>query len=233
MRREEGSPLERMFRAAAASAVLAVALAGHVVGRAPEAVGDFEEVSLDEVAPEERGQRADGPAPDPVALPREPTAPALPGRGEAAALGEALRDLWRRIPAYSPVNGTSRLTSGFGWRASPFTGRREFHGGIDLAGSRGTPIVAPADGIVERVLDDRASGRVVVLEHGNGVETLYGHLDTVGVSVGQDVVRGQPLGTLGNSGWRSTGPHLHYGVKVAKRYVNPRRYLFESAPQTR
>jgi murein DD-endopeptidase MepM/ murein hydrolase activator NlpD len=189
-------------------------------------VGNLETVSVDEVAPEERGQRADDPAPLPAQLPPA-LGPEAGARGEAGELAEELRRMWRTIPEYSPVNGTSWLTSGFGWRASPFTGRREFHGGIDLAGRRGTPIVAPADGMVERVLHDDASGRVVVLDHGNGLETIYGHLDQVLVAQGQDVVRGQRIGALGSSGWRSTGPHLHYGVKVARKYVNPRRYLFE------
>jgi murein DD-endopeptidase MepM/ murein hydrolase activator NlpD len=147
--------------------------------------------------------------------------------GDLASFADELRRLWGAIPAYSPVGGRSWLTSGFGWRPSPFTGRREFHGGIDLAGPRGTRIVAPADGIVERAFLDDAAGLVVVLEHGNGIQTIYGHLDRVLVWEGKDVARGEPLGLLGNTGWRSTGPHLHYAVKVEGKYVNPRRYLFE------
>ncbi|MBI5014730.1 MAG: M23 family metallopeptidase [Deltaproteobacteria bacterium] len=213
-------------------ALAALVVAVHVSPNTARGVGNLEAVHLDEVAPDEREQRADDRAPAGGALPPELTTEDG-GRRDLGELAEELRQMWRTIPAYSPVNGTSWLTSGFGWRASPFTGRREFHGGIDLAGPRGTPIVAPADGVVERVLQDDASGRVVVLNHGNGMETLYGHLDEVSVAVGQEVVRGQRLGALGSSGWRSTGPHLHYGVKLARKYVNPRRYLFEKERASR
>lgn len=186
----------------------------------PEGFGDLEAVPLEEVAPSDRGAAA------PTGAPGESVG-ALEVRDGIAALAEALGGLWQSIPTYSPVGDSSRLTSGFGWRRSPLTGRREFHGGIDLAAARGTPIVAPADGIVARVFADAASGRVLVLEHGNGMETLFGHLDAVLVAEGQDVRRGQAIARLGSSGWRSTGPHLHYGIRVAKKYVNPRRYLFE------
>lgn len=204
---------------ASLAAVLSAASAA--AGSGAEGFGNLEAVGLDEVAPEDRAVAPrDTPVPPILLSP----GPSRPGVGD---LAEMVRGLWNAIPAYSPVNGSSRLTSDFGWRRSPFTGRREFHGGIDLAAARGTSIVAPADGIVERVFTDEASGRVLVLEHGNGMETVFGHLDDVLVAEGQGVRRGQAIAKLGSSGWRSTGPHLHYSIRFARKYVNPRRYLFE------
>lgn len=189
----------------------------------------IESVALENVAPEDResnADRVDGRGRTP--LPSDEGAE-LGERAQLADFGDQLSRLWNAIPAYSPVNAKSRLTSGFGWRRGPLSGKREFHGGIDLAAARGASVVAPADGIVETVFVDDASGRVVVLEHGNGMETLYGHLDVALVSPGQGVRRGAPIGRVGTTGWRSTGPHLHYAIRVARKYVDPRRYLFEGA----
>jgi len=191
-------------------------------------MGDLEIVSPDEVAPEDRDARSDVREPSGSLASRGIAGPRATEKEQFSLFADQLRKLWGSIPTYSPVNGRSRLTSGFGWRPSPFSGKREFHGGIDLAAARGTSIVAPADGIVERAFVDPASGLVVVLEHGNGMETVYGHLDRISVWEGKDVKRGEPLGTLGSTGWRSTGPHVHYAVKIEGKYVNPRRYLFEN-----
>ncbi len=127
-------------------------------------------------------------------------------------------------PSIWPVIGW--VTSEFGYRVSPFTGKREFHRGIDIATEIGKDIVAPADGIVERVSQEIGMGNMVRIDHGNGVVTTYGHLLKKGnVQKGQKVRRGDILGYVGNSG-RSTGPHLHYGVCMNDVYVNPRRHLF-------
>lgn len=134
---------------------------------------------------------------------------------------------WDAIPARAPVDGEHWVSSAFGWRKSPFTGTREFHSGVDLAGARGLPVVAAADGLVRRAVSDPALGKAVTLDHGNGIETVYGHLDRLSVAAGERVVRGQEIGKLGSTGKRSTGPHLHYAVRVDGKYVNPKNFLSE------
>lgn len=128
-----------------------------------------------------------------------------------------------RTPSIWPVVGW--VTSEFGYRKSPFTGRREFHNGIDIATRHGKEIVAPADGIVSKAGSNRYIGNYVWIDHGDGIVTIYGHLCDQIMEAGQIVKRGDVIGHVGNSG-RSTGPHLHYGVMVDGEYVNPRRYLF-------
>jgi murein DD-endopeptidase MepM/ murein hydrolase activator NlpD len=190
-----------------------------------------ENVRPEEVADEDRDARADAEASLTPRGPLRPGAATDPSANDQlVGLAEELRRAWQAIPQYSPVNAESRLTSGFGWRRSPVDRRREFHGGIDLAAPRGTSVVAPADAFVERVFVDGRAGLVVVLEHGNGLQTLYGHLDRVLVEPGQEVGRGVPIATVGSTGSRTTGPHLHYGIKLEGKYVNPRRYLFEPGP---
>jgi hypothetical protein len=127
-------------------------------------------------------------------------------------------------PSIWPVIGWT--TSEFGYRVSPFTGRREFHRGIDIATEIGKEVVAPADGVVSRVGEERSMGNLVEINHGNGLVTVYGHLLNRGdVKRGQKVKRGDVIGYVGNSG-RSTGPHLHYGICKDGIYIDPRRYLF-------
>ncbi len=127
-------------------------------------------------------------------------------------------------PSIWPVIGWT--TSEFGYRVSPFTGRREFHRGIDIATEIGKEVVAPADGVVSRVDEERSMGNLVEINHGNGLVTVYGHLLKRGdAKRGQKVKRGDVIGYVGNSG-RSTGPHLHYGLCKDGIYIDPRRYLF-------
>lgn len=128
-----------------------------------------------------------------------------------------------RTPSIWPVVGW--VTSEFGKRKSPFTDRTEFHNGIDIAAPHGRNVLAPADGVVKVVTTDRYMGKLVWIDHGDEVMTCYGHLRSQSVKVGQQVKRGDLIGTVGSTG-RSTGPHLHYGVQVKGEYVNPRRYLF-------
>ena len=127
-------------------------------------------------------------------------------------------------PSVTPTKGW--VTSGFGYRSSPFTRNREFHRGIDIAGRVGTSVVAPADGRVRFVGSKRSLGNSIVLEHGYGIESLYGHLSELGVKVGQRVRRGEQIGAMGSTG-RSTGPHLHYQVEVNGAPVNPRNYILD------
>jgi murein DD-endopeptidase MepM/ murein hydrolase activator NlpD len=140
---------------------------------------------------------------------------------------DQLEDKHHRLassPAIWPVRGW--LTSHFGSRISPFTGRRQFHAGIDLAGVRGTQIVAPARGRVEFVGTKGPLGHLVQIDHGYGIRTQYGHNDKVFVKRGDVVERGQVIALLGNSG-RSTGPHLHYAVEVSGKAVDPLDYIFD------
>jgi murein DD-endopeptidase MepM/ murein hydrolase activator NlpD len=146
---------------------------------------------------------------------------------DLAALVHERKRLWDAIPSLTPVDGEHWVSSPFGWRRSPFSGKREFHSGVDFAGRRGTPIVAAGDGRVVRAVNDASLGRTVTLDHGNGIETVYGHLDRLSVREGERVSRGQELGKMGSTGSRSTGPHLHYSVRLDGKYVNPRNYLLD------
>jgi murein DD-endopeptidase MepM/ murein hydrolase activator NlpD len=118
------------------------------------------------------------------------------------------------------------VTSGFGYRISPFTGRRDFHEGIDIAAEFGTPIVAPAPGRVVFAGRKGGLGMAVTLDHGYGIRTTYGHLQRVLVQPGSRVARGQELATMGSSGL-STGPHVHYIVEVGGKRVDPLDYIVE------
>ncbi len=128
-------------------------------------------------------------------------------------------------PTIAPVIGV--ITDGFGSRTDPFTGRRAHHNGLDLSARRGTPIMAPADGVVVFAGRKGGMGRMVRISHGFGYQTVYGHLDSIQVEPGQDVHRGEHIGQLGNTG-RSTGPHLHYEVIKDGRTVNPLYYILDA-----
>ncbi len=127
-------------------------------------------------------------------------------------------------PAIWPAKGW--LTSRFGTRTSPFTNQKQFHAGIDIAGERGTDVVAPAQGKVVFSGSRGPLGKSVIIDHGYGVRTQYGHSDAIYVKTGETVQRGQRIAALGNSG-RSTGPHLHYVVEVKGKAVNPLDYIFD------
>lgn len=116
------------------------------------------------------------------------------------------------------------ITSRFGWRISPIFGRREFHTGMDIATRYGSPVVAARSGIVRFVGWMSGYGRLVVLDHGGGIETSYSHLSAALVNPGERVAAGQVIGRIGNSGW-STGPHLFFEVRRNGVPVDPARYL--------
>ena len=128
-------------------------------------------------------------------------------------------------PTIAPVLGL--ITDGFGRRKDPFTGRLAFHRGLDVSARRGTPIKAPADGIVVFAGNNGGLGRTVRLSHDFGFTTVYGHLDKITVEPGDVVHRGQEIGLLGNSG-RSTGPHLHYEVHEDGVAKNPLYYILDA-----
>jgi murein DD-endopeptidase MepM/ murein hydrolase activator NlpD len=116
------------------------------------------------------------------------------------------------------------VSSHFGVRRDPFDGEREFHTGIDLAAEIGTPVHATAPGVVDFAGWDGGYGRMVEIDHGNGIHTRYGHLSRILVHAGERVVRHERIGLVGSTG-RSTGPHLHYEVRIDGRPVNPAKFL--------
>jgi len=132
----------------------------------------------------------------------------------------------KNTPSIWPVLGW--VTSGFGYRSDPFTGRRTMHEGMDIVAPAGSRIVTAADGRVVYAGWKSGWGRVVEVDHGFGVRTFYGHCRSVTVSVGDRVTRGQTIATVGSSG-RATGVHLHYGVIANGCWVNPRNYIVSPA----
>ncbi len=134
-------------------------------------------------------------------------------------------DARAHIPSICPVDG-GVFTSSFGMRGDPFTGRQAFHRGVDFSLPTGSPVRATANGVVSVVGRDGGLGLIVAVEHGNGLTTVYGHLDSAGVTAGQRVQRGQVIALSGSSG-RSTAPHLHYEVRVGDQAVNPLGYILD------
>lgn len=170
----------------------------------------------------------------------ESQAPVLAPRA-LAAIDESLTTLTRRsaqleefyrdqtlvlasTPSIWPVRGY--LSAGFGNRKDPFTGQRDFHAGIDVSTPIGTRIFAPADGVILSAAVQGAYGNAIMMDHGFGVVTRYGHLDAYAVRPGQRVRRGDLIGFVGNTG-RSTGPHLHYEVWVRDQAQNPIHFILD------
>ena len=135
---------------------------------------------------------------------------------------ESRRNLLSSTPSIRPSKGW--ISSGFGRRKSPFTGRREFHKGFDIANRKGTPIVATADGIVTFAGKKGFLGKAIKVDHGHGIVTRYGHLQKIYKQRGEAVKRGETIALMGNTG-RSTGPHLHYEVFLNGIPVNPNKYI--------
>lgn len=118
-----------------------------------------------------------------------------------------------------------RINNEFGFRRNPFGGRTyEFHAGMDIDGDRGDLVVAPANGVVIKAGWQGGYGYMVELDHGNGLTTRYGHLSKIEVQIGEPVQRGQLMAFVGSTG-RSTGPHLHYELRLHDKPINPRRFL--------
>jgi murein DD-endopeptidase MepM/ murein hydrolase activator NlpD len=131
-------------------------------------------------------------------------------------------------PSLWPIVGP--ITSSFGERQDPFNGEGAFHAGVDISGSFGDPIRATADGTVQMAGFGTGYGREIVIDHGNGIDTVYGHLSGFAVTDGQQVKEGQVIGYVGMSG-RATAPHLHYEVRIHNTPVNPHKYLRETMTQ--
>jgi murein DD-endopeptidase MepM/ murein hydrolase activator NlpD len=158
---------------------------------------------------------------------------ALSGRVQSFDVGLAPAGIhdWAALagaPSLWPVVGP--ITSSFGEREDPFNGEGAFHAGIDISATFGDPVRATADGVVQVASMASGYGREVIIDHPNGIETLYGHLSGFAITAGQEVREGQVIGYVGMSG-RSTGPHLHYEVRIHNTPVNPHRYLRETMQQ--
>ena len=141
---------------------------------------------------------------------------------ELEKLLENKKEMLVHTPSIWPVQGW--VTSGFGFRTNPFTGLNQMHEGLDISNRLGTPVVATGDGIVSATGKDFSYGNVVVVSHGFGIITRYNHLSKILVNAGQKVRRGDKIAEVGTTG-KSTGPHLHYEVKVNGIPVNPARYI--------
>ncbi|MCA9733015.1 MAG: M23 family metallopeptidase [Deferribacteres bacterium] len=139
------------------------------------------------------------------------------------------KNLRVHFPSIKPVP-TGIMTSGYGMRHDPFTGVRKHHNGLDFFARTGTNILAPADGVVElarvNYAQNQTFGKLIIINHGSGIKTRYGHLGEVFVKKGDRVKRRQVIGTIGNSG-RSTGPHLHYEVLKNDKHKNPYYFFFD------
>jgi murein DD-endopeptidase MepM/ murein hydrolase activator NlpD len=153
---------------------------------------------------------------------------ALSGRVSRALEGGLTSGMgsdWTQVadaPSLWPVEGV--VTSSFGEREDPFNGEGAFHAGLDISAPSGTVVRATGDGLVDAAAMTNGYGREVIVDHGHGVRTVYGHLSGMIVLAGQHVLRGQIIGYVGRTG-RSTGPHLHYEVRINNTPVNPHKYL--------
>ena len=146
---------------------------------------------------------------------------AVPNRVSGIIPGFAAQPV--AIPSLIPVESV-KLSSDFGMRTHPVLGGRRAHRGVDLAAPAGTPIRASADGMVSRADWFSGYGLYVAVEHGGEIQTRYGHMSRLNVAAGQRVRKGDIIGYVGSTG-RSTGPHLHYEVRIAGNAVNPLPYL--------
>ena len=136
------------------------------------------------------------------------------------------------LPLRIPQDGETQtfwFSSGFGYRTHPLTRKRNFHNGLDISARGGTPVIAPADGVVKAIKNDVYLGKMIILEHkATGTETLYGHLQRTveGLRQGQKVARGDEIGYVGDTG-RTTGTHLHYAVRTKDGWKNPRHFIID------
>ena len=144
---------------------------------------------------------------------------------ELSAVAQKKAAQWASTPSIWPVNGS--ITSRFGPRVSPFTGKKALHAGLDIGARRGTEIRAPGSGKVVVAAYDGRMGKFIRIDHGYGIETTYGHLSKIHVKYGDRVHRGDLIGRVGSTGKFSTGPHLHYQVAVNDKVVDPIHYILD------
>lgn len=206
-------------------AVLALQAMNVIQARYQETAGTVRKLGLDPVALHEGSVPAMG-------GPYEPVDPAA-ARSNPDQTFRALFQSWKQldslqrgmvaVPSMRPVDSLT-FTSNFGVRSDPFRGGAAMHAGVDIPGPIGTPIYATADGVVGRAERVGGYGNLVEIEHGRGLQTRYGHLSAILVSAGQKVTRGQLIARMGSTG-RSTGPHLHYEVRMDGHAMNPMPFL--------
>jgi murein DD-endopeptidase MepM/ murein hydrolase activator NlpD len=158
-------------------------------------------------------------------LRRNATSVAIASQGLHLMPGRNLEDL-TFTPSLWPVMG--RITGSFGERLDPFSGEGAFHAGVDISSEYGDDVRSAADGLVVAVEQRAGYGRMILVDHGFGTSTLYGHLSGYKTRVGARVKRGETIGTVGTSG-RASGPHVHYEVRIYGTPVNPWRYLRSSS----
>ncbi len=144
---------------------------------------------------------------------------------ELSDVAEKKAAQWASTPSIWPVKGS--ITSRFGPRVSPFTGKKALHAGIDIGARKGTEIRSPASGKVVVAAYDGRMGKFIRIDHGYGIETTYGHLSKIHVKYGDRVHRGDLIGLVGSTGKFSTGPHLHYQVAVNDKVVDPIHYILD------
>jgi len=137
---------------------------------------------------------------------------------------DRLRRALPYLPLRKPLSGALDLTSSFGYRLDPFLGRPALHSGLDMRAETGTPARATAAGTVSSAEWSGGYGNLVEIDHGNGLSTRYGHLSAILVQEGQKVVAGDVVGRVGSTG-RSTGPHLHYEVRIDDEATDPSRFV--------
>jgi murein DD-endopeptidase MepM/ murein hydrolase activator NlpD len=142
-----------------------------------------------------------------------------------SAAAQEKADQWASTPSIWPVKGA--ITSRFGPRVSPFTGKKALHAGIDIGAPTGTEVRSPASGKVVVAAYDGRMGKFIRIDHGYGIETTYGHLSKIHVKYGDKVHRGDLIGLVGSTGKFSTGPHLHYQVAVNDTVVDPVHYVLD------
>jgi len=189
----------------------------------PEA-GAEEETGIGGAAPDALATGVEPPRGEELDLLASSVAEEEPRLRELARVIGRAGTIVHALPLRWPVHGP--VKSGYGLRRSPWSGAPEHHEGIDIGSPPGTPVEAPAAGSVVEASSQGDFGKHVMLDHGNGVRSLYGHLKRVDVKVGQRVAKGQVIGLVGSTG-RSTGPHLHYEVLMAGKPVDPSRFLWE------
>ncbi len=141
---------------------------------------------------------------------------------ELEKLLQSKKEMLAHTPSIWPTVGW--VTSDFGFRINPFTGLTQMHEGIDISNRVGTPVIAPANGIISDIGNDVGFGKILVISHGFGMTTRYAHLNKILVKVGQKVNRGEKIAEIGMSG-KTTGSHLHYEVRVTGVPSNPMRYI--------
>nr|WP_233994133.1 M23 family metallopeptidase [Porphyrobacter sp. AAP60] len=159
----------------------------------------------------------------------ERTSPTLGAGADVTAYSSPVPQRAISVPSRMPLEG-AQLTSSYGMRTHPVLGGRRQHSGIDLAAPTGTPVYATADGVIGRADWFSSYGLYISINHGASMETRYAHLSRLAVAAGDNVKKGDLIGYVGSTG-RSTGPHLHYEVRVEGLAVNPIPYMVESEAQ--